>query len=213
MTHWLPVHAVVVMPIVQRASAHGLENITLRLTCDRSHRNGGVRRTECGGADSRNWRIKRTRKNRQTVNIAELTLICSHAKRGVALGVLNTLIAFLGSQLNIAHFHVVLIVQPHLRAQRDIRALGHNPYRCHRRLGHINCRRNRIFGFHLFAARSNDFGCTACTVSKACAQHHMSVRSTSNTYKRFAVVACWRTIWIRAEKLPVLIPRQLPTAM
>ena len=97
---------------MQRRAAQGLENVPARLARNGPHADGRIGRAECGGADRRNIGIQRFSKRRQTVDIAQLALICGHAQRGIALGMLHGRETFLRGQLDVRDFHVVLEIQP-----------------------------------------------------------------------------------------------------
>ena len=128
----LPIGAVGIMPCVHRRLAQRLERVAPRFACDRRHGDRRVRRAERGGAHLRNLFIQRFRKNCQTVNITQLTLICCHAERGIALGVLDTFKTLSCRQLHIRDLHIVLEVEPRLFAHCDRGSFGHQPNRLKR---------------------------------------------------------------------------------
>ncbi len=125
-----PGGAVLLVPVVQRRAADRLEQIPpaprRRWSPSRSAcRAGG--RWWCRPAGSASPEC--LRQDRQAVDVAELPLICGHAERGVALGVLDADEALLRGELDVRHLHVVLEVEQHLGAELRPARCRHHPDR------------------------------------------------------------------------------------
>mmetsp|Transcript_3644 Transcript_3644/g.6709 ORF Transcript_3644/g.6709 Transcript_3644/m.6709 type:complete len:267 (+) Transcript_3644:2167-2967(+) len=123
------------VPVVHRRAAQRLEDLAARLAGDGPHGNRRVGRPEGGGADPGDGLVQRISQDRQTVDVAQLSLIRRHAERRVALGMFDALVALARGQLHVRNLHVVLEIQPHLRAFLVARPMGHDPDRRQRILG------------------------------------------------------------------------------
>jgi hypothetical protein len=132
-----PMRAVGLVPAVHRGPADGLEERAARLAGERAEGDGGVGRAEGGGADLRDRRVQRIGQHREAVDVRQLPLVGRHAERGVALGVLDALVALLRGEAHVGDLHVVLVVEEGLRPQVRTRALRHRPDRQERLLGFV----------------------------------------------------------------------------
>ena len=107
---------------------------------------------------------------------------------------------FLRGEADVGDFHIVLIVEPHLRPQRMIRAFGHHPDRQDRRLGRA---------FARWGVDSGGFG--------GIVQHlgggQRTRCHTGSDHKPLAVCPPRRLIGIGAEHGAFLIPPELAPAV
>ena len=207
-----PLSAVRVVPVVQRRAADRLEYLAARLARNRAEGYRRIGRAERGGANSGDRRVQRVSKDREAVDITELTLIRGHAKRGVALGVFDAFIALAGGQVHVRHFDIVLEIEPHFRLEGVARALGHGPDRHHRGLGRASGfgrdgplgRVTSCFG-GLFACRvgvRQSLGGAQVARGGACGQD-----------KAGAVSAKRRAVGVGAEMREVVVPAELAAAV
>lgn len=201
-THGLPIGAMGLVPVVHGRAAQRLEDLAPRLAHQRAEGDGRIGRAEGGGADRGDRRIERACEHGQPVDVAELALIGGHAERRVALGVLDRLVALAGGELHIRHFHVVLVVEPHLRAQRGRGALRHDPDRLGRRLlGALRPRRLAL------AAHGAD------RVGQHVGREQLAIGRARNRHHGRAVMGDRRAGRIGPEGRLRLVPDQLAAAV
>ena len=85
--------------------------------CDQAHRDGRIRRTECGQTSFGNGDALLFGQTPQSGHVAQLALIGGHAQSGVAFEMLDRAIAFGPSQIDIGQCHIILeIDEAFLRA-------------------------------------------------------------------------------------------------
>ena len=119
--------AVLFVPRMQRGLADGVELIAEVGPRDGAERDGRVVGTKRRRAGARNVLAERLREDRQAVDVAELALVGAEAHRGVALGVLDRVVAFARGEHDVGRGDVVLQVDELLRPAVDPARRRRNP--------------------------------------------------------------------------------------
>ena len=119
--------AVRLMPIVHGGAALGLEMRPHIAPGQRTQAGRGIGRAECSGACGCYINTARSRHQAQAVEVGGLALVRAHAQRGVALEVLDRLVALAVRELHVGHGHIVLEINKGLVAGlvTQQRACGH----------------------------------------------------------------------------------------
>ena len=117
------------VPRVQRGLADGLEAVRRDRAGDGAESDGRVVGPERRRARRRDGVAERLREDRHAVDVAELALVGAEAHRGVALDVLDRLIAFARREHDVGRGDVVLQVDELLRPARRSLRRRHEPQR------------------------------------------------------------------------------------
>ena len=139
-------------------------------------------------------------------------MVSRHTKRGIALGVFDTFVAFLRGKLNIRDFNIVLIIQPRLHAKLRPRPLRHHPDRLKRRF----CRLLELWQLDSFGCqpkRLNSLAPRMVGIGQTHAHIHHTIGRTCRNNKSLACRAQGGPRLVRAEHRVLLIPNKLAAAM
>ncbi len=119
--------AAILCPCIDGRAAHGIEQIaaTVAGECAEGHRRIGL--TERRQADRGQRLVQRLGDDGERIHVAGLALVRCHARRRVALDVLDGAEAFLGGEAHILGRHVVLEIDEGFDGS-GIAAMG--PFRC-----------------------------------------------------------------------------------
>ena len=120
--------AVLLVPRVERGLADGIERVAEIGPGDGAERDGRVVGTERRRARARNVLAQRLREDRHAVDVAELALVGAEAHRGVALGVLDRVVALARGEHDVGRGDVVLQVDELLRTALDPARRRHHPH-------------------------------------------------------------------------------------
>jgi hypothetical protein len=107
-------------PVVDRRFAHGIEQNIARRTNQRAERDRRIGRSRRRRPHFRNWLFHRSSDQADGVHVRRLALVGRHARRRVALDVLDRFEALAQRKLDIFGRHVVLKIDEGLEALRVV---------------------------------------------------------------------------------------------
>ena len=119
--------AVRTVPVIHAGQAHGIEQIADLAAGYGTESRRCVGHPEGGGADLRDFVAEGFGEDGKAIDVGRLALVRCHAERGVALHMLDRLVAFPHCQLHVGSGDVVLVIDKGFRAFALAHAVGDFP--------------------------------------------------------------------------------------
>ncbi|MNT47415.1 hypothetical protein D3C72_1841290 [compost metagenome] len=125
------------VPFVYAGLADGVEKVTQLAARQRAKGNRGVVGPVGGGAGLRDGLAQRVGQHGSAIDVAQLALVGTESHGGVALHMLDRVIALAHRQVDVGHGHVVLVINELLGATSGPLPVRHLPNRQQRVFGDI----------------------------------------------------------------------------